>query len=110
MANFLASVCVTGQNALPDTLRMSRYAQAKNRHGHPTLLGLILNRTDKRSRPFRLHAHDLDGLFPQTHPPWFDTFLPNAPNLANATDDSLAFTSLKARYGTYYPHIKKIVK
>ena len=104
-------------NAMPDTLRMIRYAQDKNSHANPLLLGLIFNRTDKRSRQFRLHSQELQKLFLQNnfplqkkHPPCFANFLPNAPDLANATDDSLACTSLKERYGSHYHHVKKVVK
>lgn len=96
--------------AIPSTLRMIRYAQEKSTHGFPKLLGLILNRTDKRSRQFRLHHKNLQELFPKDNLPWFENFLPNAPDLANATDDSLACTSLRDRYGSYYPHVKRVVK
>ncbi len=97
-------------HALPETLRMIRYAQGKNRRGTPTLLGIVLNRTDRRSRQFHLHVPEMVQFLEQTGTPCFANCLPNAPELANATDDTLAFTSLKDRYGGYYPHVKKVVK
>ena len=97
-------------NAMPDTLKMIHYAREKSGSERPAFLGLILNRTDRRSRQFRLHGHGLKYLFDQDGSPWFTNFLPNAPALASATDDSLAFGSLKERYGSYYPHVKRVVK
>ncbi|MBF0162488.1 MAG: ParA family protein [Magnetococcales bacterium] len=95
-------------HALPETLRMIRYAQ-EHGQGCPVCLGILLNRTDKRSRQFRLHAPAIVRLLQEVQIPCFNNYLPNAPELANATDDTLAFTSLKDRYGSYYPHVKKVV-
>lgn len=97
-------------HALPETVRMIHYAQEINGQGAPAFLGLILNRTDRRSRQFRLHASEMAEYFQNSGTPCFENHLPNAPELANATDDTLAFTSLRARYGSYYPHVKKVVK
>ncbi|MBF0095792.1 MAG: ParA family protein [Magnetococcales bacterium] len=96
--------------ALPETVRMIRYAQEKNVQALPQPLGFILNRTDRRSRQYRLHLPALQALAEQQQIPCFDNHLPHAADLANASDDTLTFTSLKDRYGTYYPHVRKVVK
>ncbi|MEO5339593.1 MAG: ParA family protein [Magnetococcus sp. MYC-9] len=97
-------------HALPETLRMIQYVQERSEQGRPAFLGLILNRTDKRSRQYRQHAPEITQLFQKTGLPCFDNHLPNAPELASATDDTLTFTSLKERYGSYYPHVQKVVR
>ncbi|WP_193771341.1 ParA family protein [Candidatus Magnetaquicoccus inordinatus] len=96
--------------ALPETIRMIRYAQEKNAHSLPQPLGFILNRTDRRSRQYRLHLPQLQLLAEQNQIPCFDNHLPHAADLANASDDTLNFSSLKDRYGSYYPHVRKVVK
>ena len=96
-------------HALPETLRIIQYAQKINGQECPTCLGIILNRADKRSRQFRLHAPAIKRLLQEIQLPCFNNTLPNAAELASATDDTLAFTSLKDRYGSYYPHVKKVV-
>jgi hypothetical protein len=40
----------------------------------------------------------------------FDNWLPPAPTLATATDDSLSFETLRDRYDTYYEHVRKVSK
>ncbi|MEO5362586.1 MAG: ParA family protein [Magnetococcus sp. DMHC-8] len=97
-------------HALPDTVRMIRYAQEKNGQGRPDFLGIILNRTDRRNQQFRLHVPEMVEFFQKTGIPCFENSLPNAPGLASATDDTMAFSSLKDRYGNYYPHVRKVVK
>ncbi|MBF0400430.1 MAG: ParA family protein [Magnetococcales bacterium] len=97
-------------HALPETVRMIQYVQGIHGQGAPHFLGLILNRTDRRSRQFRLHVSGMVQHFQKSGTPCFDNFLPNAPELANATDDTLAVQSLRERYGGYYPHVKRVVK
>ncbi|MBF0184100.1 MAG: ParA family protein [Magnetococcales bacterium] len=96
--------------ALPETVRMIRYAQEKNDLALPNPLGFVLNRADRRSRQFRLHLPQLQQLSQQCGIAIFDNLLPHAADLANASDDTLTFSSLKDRYGTYYPHVRKMVK
>ena len=96
-------------NAMPDTLRMIQLARAKGGDGAPAFLGMILDRADRRTRSFRLHGEKAREMAGHAGSPWFDSFLPNTPDLAMATDDSQAFESLRARYGNHHGAVQKVV-
>ncbi|MBF0369985.1 MAG: ParA family protein [Magnetococcales bacterium] len=97
-------------NAMPDTMETIRHARERGDGIHPELLGLVLNKADRRTKQFKLHLPDIQELARALETPWFENHLPNAPGLASATDDSLAFESLRERYGGYYEQIRKVVK
>jgi chromosome partitioning protein len=100
-------------NALEKTFDIVRDAQGAARQAgrkEPRLVGLVLNRTDRRTRQYRLHAGDLKIRAGENDSLVFDNWLPPAPALATATDDSLQFESLRDRYDTYYDHVRRVSK
>ncbi len=96
-------------NAMPDTLNMIQYARSKNSGGEPVFLGMVLNRADKRTNPFKRHGHRAREIAREIDSPWFENHLPNAPVLATATDDGLTFHTLRERYGNHYHPVRKVV-
>ena len=100
-------------NALEKTFSIIRDAQGAARQSgrnEPKLVGLVLNKTDRRTKQYRLHAKDLKVRAGENDSLVFDNWLPPAPALATATDDSLQFESLRERYDTYYDHVRKVAK
>jgi chromosome partitioning protein len=98
-------------NALEKTLEIVRDAQgAAKQAGHrvPKLVGLVLNKTDRRTKQYRLHAKELRLRAGENDSLVFDNWLPPAPTLATASDDSLSFETLRERYDTYYDHVRKV--
>jgi len=100
-------------NAMEKTFEIVRDAQgAAKQAGHkvPKLAGLVLNKTDRRTKQYRLHAKELRLRAGENDSLVFDNWLPPAPTLATATDDSLSFETLRERYDTYYDHVRKVSK
>jgi len=100
-------------NALEKTFNIIRDAQGAARQAgrqEPKLVGLILNKTDRRTKQYRLHAKELKIRAGENDSLVFDNWLPPAPALATATDDSLEFENLRERYDTYYDHVRKVSK
>lgn len=100
-------------NAMEKTFEIIRDAQGAARQaGHkvPKLVGLVLNKTDRRTKQYRLHAKELRLRAGENDSLVFDNWLPPAPTLATATDDSLSFESLRERYDTYYDHVRRVSK
>lgn len=98
-------------NAMEKTFEIVRDAQgAAKQAGHkvPKLAGLVLNKTDRRTKQYRLHAKELRLKAGENDSLVFDNWLPPAPTLATATDDSLSFETLRERYDTYYDHVRKV--
>lgn len=100
-------------NALEKTFRIIRDVQGAARQSGrnvPKLVGLVLNKTDRRTKQYRLHAKQLRVRAGENDSMVFDNWLPPAPALATATDDSLQFETLRERYDTYYDHVRKVSK
>ncbi len=100
-------------NALEKSFDIIRDAQgAAKQAGRnvPKLVGLILNKTDRRTKQYRLHAKELRIRAAENDSLVFDNWLPPAPALSTATDDSLQFENLRERYDTYYDHVRRISK
>lgn len=100
-------------NALSKTFEVIRDAQGAARSaGRPTpkLTGLILNKTDRRTKQYRLHAKELKLQAGKNDSLVFDNWLPPAPALSTASDDSQDFETLRERYDTYYDHVRKVAK
>lgn len=98
-------------NAMEKTFEIIRDAQgAAKQAGHkvPKLAGLVLNKTDRRTKQYRLHAKELRLRAGENDSLVFDNWLPPAPTLATATDDSISFETLRERYDTYYDHVRKV--
>jgi chromosome partitioning protein len=97
--------------ALPDTFDLIHYARDLGGAGFPVVVGMVLNKTDRRTQQFRskmpeiLKAANLGEL-----PPVFENLLPDTPKLATATDETLGFRTLKDRFDTYYDHVRKVAR
>jgi chromosome partitioning protein len=100
-------------NALEKTPEIVRDAQGAAKqadHRIPKRVGRVLNKTDRRTKQYRLHAKELRLRAGENDSLVFDNWLPPAPTLATATDDSLSFETLRDRYDTYYEHVRKVSK
>jgi chromosome partitioning protein len=96
-------------NALPDTFDLVSYARDRGGNGRPTVLGIVLNKTDKRTEQYRSKLPDiLESANKGMLPPVFTNFLPDTPKLATATDETLDFQTLKDRFDTYYDNVRKV--
>ncbi len=98
-------------NAMEKTFDIIRDVQGAARQaGHkvPKIIGVVLNKTDRRTKQYRLHARDIQLLAAENDSLVFDNFLPSAPTLATAADDSLTFETLRERYDTYYDHVRRV--
>lgn len=100
-------------NAMAKTFDIVRDVQGAARQaGHPVprIVGVVLNKTDRRTRQYNLHADEIRLLAANNDSLVFSNFLPTAPALANAADDSLEFDTLRERYDSYYDHVRKVAK
>jgi chromosome partitioning protein len=100
-------------NALGRTFDILRDVQgAARQRGRrpPKVVGILLNKTDKRTKQYRLHAKDLMAIAREHRTVLFASFLPNAPALASASDDSIRFETLRERYDTYYDHVRRVAR
>ena len=100
-------------NAMAKTYDIIRDVQGASKQAGrnvPKLVGVILNKTDRRTKQYRLHAKDLRLEATKNKSLVFDNWLPPAPALATASDDSLDFETLRERYDTYYDHVRKVSK
>jgi chromosome partitioning protein len=97
-------------NSLPDTLRnIQAISQpGKKDYLQPGSIGLLLNKTDKRTRQYKLHYKDLSEMASFNEIAVFKSFLPHSSTLCSASDDSIAFGSLKDRYDNNYEHVRKV--
>jgi chromosome partitioning protein len=97
-------------NALPNCFKLIRYVQslAKDLDRAPQIAGVVLNKTDKRERSYRLHKQVLEALVEEYDTCVFDHFLPTASEFGTATDDSLSFEYIKEKYARYYEHIRQL--
>ena len=76
----------------------------------PKIAGVLLNRVDRRTRQYRLHADEVGVLAASNKSLVFDSWLPPAVPLTSATDDSIEFEAIKDRYETYWPHVRKVAQ
>lgn len=100
-------------NAMAKTFDIVRDVQGAARQaGHrvPRIVGVVLNKTDRRTKQYSLHADEIKVLAARNDSLVFTNFLPSAPTLANAADDSLEFDTLRERYDSYYDHVRKVAR
>jgi chromosome partitioning protein len=100
-------------NAMSKTFDIVRDVQGAARQaGHPVprIVGVVLNKTDRRTKQYSLHADEIKLLAARNDSLVFTNFLPSAPTLANAADDSLEFDTLRERYDSYYDHVRKVAR
>jgi len=96
-------------SALPDTFDLIHYCRELGKSRRPAIIGLVLNKTDKRTEqyrskfPFILEAANRGEL-----PAVFENVIPDTTKLASATDETRDFATLKERFDTYYDHVRKV--
>ncbi|MBT4290832.1 MAG: ParA family protein [Deltaproteobacteria bacterium] len=97
-------------NSLPDTLKniQSISQLSQKNFQEPGLIGLLLNKTDKRTKQYKLHNKDLSEFAASNEISIFKNFLPHSSTLCSASDDSISFGSLKDRYDNNYEHVRKV--
>lgn len=98
-------------HALPETFDLIHYARDLAGDSRPSVLGMILNKTDKRTQQYRSKLPPiLEVVAKGELPPVFESFLPDTPRLATATDETLGFHTLKERFDTYYDNVRKVAR
>jgi chromosome partitioning protein len=98
-------------NALPDTFDLIHYARGLGKNGRPAIVGLALNKTDKRTEQYRRKLPAiLEAAGRGELPPVFENVIPDTPKLATATDETHDFSTLKDRFDTYYDHVRKVTR
>ncbi len=97
-------------NPLVDTFNIIQYVRgmAAGNHSVPNIIGVLLNKTDRRTKQYKLHNKELSEMAANQNTVIFENFLPIAPTLSSASDDSIEFATLKDRYITYYDNVRKV--
>lgn len=96
-------------NALNDTFDVIQYARKQSRGSgvKPKIAGILLNKTDRRTRQYKLHHRELTEIAARHDTVVFNNYLPAASTLAGASDDSLAFATLREKYDNNYDKVRK---
>ncbi len=95
--------------ALPETFRVIEFARRMGNEGRPAILGMVLNRTDKRWGTSRRLLPEIRKAAKSNElPPLFDNLLPPTPMLAKALSQTLGFRTLKERFSTTYDKVRKV--
>jgi chromosome partitioning protein len=98
-------------NALPDTFDLIHYCREVSKSGRPAIVGLVLNKSDKRTEQYRSKFPSiLEAANRGELPPVFENVIPDTPKLASATDETCDFSTLKDRFDTYYDHVRKVAR
>lgn len=98
-------------NALPDTFDLIHYARDFGGNGSPAIVGMVLNKTDRRTQQFRSKMPEIIKAANQGElPRIFENFLPDTPKLATSTDETIDFRTLKDRFNTYYDNVRKVAR
>lgn len=94
---------------LPRTFEMIQNAQAISHEGRPEIIGLVGNKTDRRTQQY---ASNLRPFFQGSDefqlPPVFDAYLGEHEDMKKATDSNQDFSSLKVRFGKYYDNVRRV--
>jgi chromosome partitioning protein len=94
---------------LPPTFRVIDYAREANGRGCPTVLGFLLNETDRR---FEQYKANLPAILEEIKrgglPRAFDNVWPPSSSFESATDANRHFRTLKERFGNNYEHARKV--
>lgn len=94
---------------LPRTFDMIQHAQQISHEGRPEIIGLVGNKTDRRTQQY---ASNLRPFFQGSNefelPPVFDAYLGEHEDMKKATDANQDFDSLKMRFGKYYDNVRRV--
>ncbi len=97
-------------NAFKGTIEMFANLKKWRKTSKFKVLGLILNKVDKRTKQYKEHNSVLADFANQLGCKVYENGLPQAPKLADAADDSIEYTTLTDKFDSYQPHVRKIVK
>ncbi len=98
-------------SGLPDSFELVNYAREKNRDDRPAIVGMVLNKTDRRVQQYKSKFPQILRSADQRElPPIFNNLLPESPKLATATDETRQFLTLKDRFDSYYLNVRKVAK
>lgn len=96
-------------DALPDTFEMIEFIQNVTGNGVPSVLGFLLNATDRRVQQYRATFPSiLEEVTNGNLPPVFQNVWPPSPALETATDETRECHTLKDRFGKCYEHVRKV--
>jgi cellulose biosynthesis protein BcsQ len=97
-------------NALTNTFRLISYVKdfMKNSKAKPKVLGLVMNKTDKREKQYKLHHEELVNIANQNETIVLKNFLPSVSELGSASDETLEYNFIKDKYKSYYDNIRKL--
>ena len=94
---------------LPRTFEMITNAQQISHEDKPEIVGLVGNKTDRRTQQY---ASNLRPFFQGSDefqlPPVFDAYLGEHEDMKKATDANQEFSSLKVRFGKYYDNVRQV--
>ena len=96
-------------DALPDTFETIDFIQTLTGTGSPSVLGFLLNATDKRFQQYRaVFPPILEEITNGNLPAVFQNAWPPSPALETATDETRECSTLKERFGKCYEHVRKV--
>ncbi|WP_339749861.1 ParA family protein [uncultured Rubinisphaera sp.] len=98
-------------NGLPRTFSLIDQIRDVNGNGRPSVIGFLLNATDKRNQQYRSIVKPvvevaMDGDIP----PFFKNHWPSSPAFEASTDEDRDARTLKERFGTAYEHARKVAR
>jgi chromosome partitioning protein len=94
---------------LPPTYKIIQYATEATDNGSPTVLGLLLNETDRRTEQYRRYfSKILAEVAKGRMPTVFKNVWPSSPSFAASTDASRQSRTLKERFGNNYDHARRV--
>ncbi len=96
-------------NALQGTVDMLNNLKAWRSRSKFKVLGLVLNKSDRRTKQYRDHNSTIEKIASDMGCKIYENILPPTPKLADATDDSIEFFTLSDKYNSYYNHVRKLV-
>lgn len=96
-------------NAMPATLKMVNNLHEWSGTKKPKVLGFVLNKTDRRTKQYKLHHDELTQFATIANSKIYDSVIPPAPTLANASDDSIDYVTLIDKYDNYYNNVRTLV-
>ena len=94
---------------LPPTFKIIQYAAEATDNGNPTIVGLLLNETDRRTQQYRDNFRPiLQEITKGRMRKVFANIWPASPSFAAATDANRYCRTLKERFGNNYDHARKV--
>jgi chromosome partitioning protein len=96
-------------HALPATFDLIDYARQLSGDSHPSVLGMILNKADKRTEQYRRKLPPILQVVAKGElPPIFKSFLPDTPKLGSSTDPTRNSHTLIERFDTYCDNVREV--